>query len=114
MGGEVSILGDIYSFGVLLLEMFTGKRPTDDIFKDGLSIHNFTAMALPERVMDTVDLSMPFAESAGDETNNNDIEKSARIWSFQWQKQSGGLLGLSVADWTLVLCNITSREVAHK
>jgi hypothetical protein len=49
-------------------KMFTGKRPTDDIFKDGLSIHNFTAMALPERVMDIMDLSMPFAESASDET----------------------------------------------
>ena len=47
MGGQVSILGDIYSFGILLLEMFTGKRPTDDMFKDGLSIHQFTAIKMP-------------------------------------------------------------------
>jgi serine/threonine protein kinase len=79
MGGQVSVLGDIYSYGVLLLEMFTGKRPTDDIFKDGLSIHNFTAMALPERVMDIVDLSMPFEEDVDDETSNDGIEESAII-----------------------------------
>jgi serine/threonine protein kinase len=54
MGGQISILGDIYSCGVLLFEMFTGKRPTDCIFKDGLSIQKFTVMALPELVMDIV------------------------------------------------------------
>ncbi|ESQ38625.1 hypothetical protein EUTSA_v10028397mg, partial [Eutrema salsugineum] len=32
MGGEPSIHGDVYSFVVLLLEMFTGKRPTNELF----------------------------------------------------------------------------------
>jgi hypothetical protein len=47
MAGQVFVLGDIYSYGVLLFEMFIEKRPTDDMFKDGLSIHKFIAMALP-------------------------------------------------------------------
>ncbi|KAI3884547.1 hypothetical protein MKX03_019847 [Papaver bracteatum] len=59
MGGEVSTLGDVYSYGILLLEMFTGKRPTDDMFKDGLNIHKFSKMhALPERAFDIVDPRM--------------------------------------------------------
>lgn len=48
-------MGDIHSYGILLVEMFTGKRPTDDMFKDGLSMHQFTAMALPDHVMDVVE-----------------------------------------------------------
>nr|XP_023919488.1 probable LRR receptor-like serine/threonine-protein kinase At3g47570 [Quercus suber] len=82
MGGQVSTLGDIYSYGVLLLEMFIGKRPIDEMFKDGLSIHKFTAMALPEHVMDIVDPSM-FFENGGEDTNDerheDDVEESAII-----------------------------------
>ncbi|KAF3956997.1 hypothetical protein CMV_017938 [Castanea mollissima] len=48
MGGEISTLGDIFSYGILLLEMFTGKKPIDEMFIDGLSIHKFTSMALAE------------------------------------------------------------------
>ncbi|KAA8538460.1 hypothetical protein F0562_027994 [Nyssa sinensis] len=50
MGTEVSTSGDVYSYGILLLEMFTGKRPTDEMFSDGLNLHNYVKMALPERV----------------------------------------------------------------
>eukprot|EP00268_Persea_americana_P067124 TRINITY_DN9204_c0_g1_i11.p1 TRINITY_DN9204_c0_g1~~TRINITY_DN9204_c0_g1_i11.p1 ORF type:complete len:1038 (-),score=140.32 TRINITY_DN9204_c0_g1_i11:311-3424(-) len=55
MGGEASTFGDIYSYGILLLEMFTGKKPTDEIFNGSLSLHQFAKMALPERVRQIVD-----------------------------------------------------------
>ncbi|THG16652.1 putative receptor-like protein kinase At3g47110 [Camellia sinensis] len=55
MGSEVSAYGDIYSFGILVLEMFTGKRPTDEILKDGLSLHNFVKEALPDSVSEISD-----------------------------------------------------------
>ncbi|KAL0344470.1 UNVERIFIED_CONTAM: putative receptor-like protein kinase [Sesamum radiatum] len=51
MGSNYSPQGDIYSYGILILEMFTGKRPTDSGFEDGLNLHNFVKMALPERVV---------------------------------------------------------------
>ncbi|KAJ0086289.1 hypothetical protein Patl1_07624 [Pistacia atlantica] len=41
MDGHVSRPEDIYSYGILLLEMFIGKRPTDEMFKDDLNIHNW-------------------------------------------------------------------------
>ncbi|THG01370.1 hypothetical protein TEA_006321 [Camellia sinensis var. sinensis] len=55
MGDMVSTLGDVYSFGILLLEMFTAKRPIDDMFKDHLNLHNFVKNALPGGVMEIVD-----------------------------------------------------------
>ncbi|XVF83239.1 hypothetical protein PTKIN_Ptkin16aG0118900 [Pterospermum kingtungense] len=50
--------GDIYSYGIILLEMITGKRPTDNLFHDGLSIHNFCKMALPKQLEEIVDFRL--------------------------------------------------------
>ena len=77
MGNQVSTLGDIYSYGILLLEMFIGKRPTDEMFKNGMSIHQFTAMALPEHIMDYVDSSMFFEED--EEDVDDDVEEKQII-----------------------------------
>ena len=38
-----------------MLEMFTGRRPTNDMFRDGLNLHNFVKMALPKRLVQIVD-----------------------------------------------------------
>ncbi|OEL31450.1 putative LRR receptor-like serine/threonine-protein kinase [Dichanthelium oligosanthes] len=40
-GSSISISGDVYSFGVALLEILTGKRPTDPMFCNGLTIVDF-------------------------------------------------------------------------
>ncbi|XVE69373.1 hypothetical protein DITRI_Ditri09bG0147100 [Diplodiscus trichospermus] len=58
IGRTVSPEGDIYSFGILLLEMITGRRPIDDMFHDGLSLHNFYKMALPERLERILDFHL--------------------------------------------------------
>ncbi|OIT03666.1 PREDICTED: probable LRR receptor-like serine/threonine-protein kinase At3g47570 [Nicotiana attenuata] len=55
MGSEASIYGDLYSFGIMLLEMFTGKRPTDEMFKDSLNLHNYAKASLPDRVIHITD-----------------------------------------------------------
>ncbi|XP_052160078.1 receptor kinase-like protein Xa21 [Oryza glaberrima] len=40
-GSKVSIDGDVYSYGIIILEMLTGKRPTDEMFSNGLNIHKY-------------------------------------------------------------------------
>ncbi|CAN1321046.1 Probable LRR receptor-like serine/threonine-protein kinase At3g47570 [Linum perenne] len=49
MGNGISMLGDVYSYGILLLEMFTGRRPTEETFKEGLSLHNIVKSALSNK-----------------------------------------------------------------
>jgi len=58
MGGTVTTKGDVYSYGVLLLETFTGKRPTDDMFQSDLNLHKYVSMAYPDRVLDVTDTSI--------------------------------------------------------
>ena len=55
MGGQTSKEGDVYSYGILVLEMLTGRRPTDEIFENGLNLHSFVENALPEKLLQIVD-----------------------------------------------------------
>ncbi|CAL5407464.1 unnamed protein product [Camellia sinensis] len=70
VGAHVSTQGDIYSYGILLLEMVTGKKPTNEMFINGLSLHNFCKMALPERMVEIVD-SRIILEQPNDTINTN-------------------------------------------
>lgn len=58
MGSEVSIQGDMYSFGVLVLEMLTGRRPTDEMFNDGHNLHNYVKISIPNNLLQIVDLTI--------------------------------------------------------
>lgn len=62
MGCKISTGCDVYSFGVLLLEMLTGKRPTDAMFSDGLSLHKVVRSAFPDRLREVLDPHMPHEE----------------------------------------------------
>uniref|UniRef100_A0A803MEK2 non-specific serine/threonine protein kinase n=1 Tax=Chenopodium quinoa TaxID=63459 RepID=A0A803MEK2_CHEQI len=58
LGADASTAGDVYSFGILLLEMMTGKRPTDEAFIEGFNLHTYVKTALPDNVMQIVDPSL--------------------------------------------------------
>uniref|UniRef100_A0ACD5ZWR2 Uncharacterized protein n=1 Tax=Avena sativa TaxID=4498 RepID=A0ACD5ZWR2_AVESA len=58
MGSKMSMEGDVYSYGIILLEMLTGKRPTDEMFKDGHGLHNFVEMAFAHKNGDTLEPSL--------------------------------------------------------
>ncbi|XXG58778.1 hypothetical protein AAC387_Pa04g0997 [Persea americana] len=82
MGGEVSTYGDVYSYGILLLEMFTGKRPIDDIFKDNLNLHQLAKMAFPERVIEIIDHPLLLEGIENVSSNEDYNEMRSRISEY--------------------------------
>ncbi|ESR41079.1 hypothetical protein CICLE_v10027381mg [Citrus x clementina] len=74
MGGDLSMTGDVYSFGILLLEMFTRRRPTDNMFNDGLTLHGYAKMALPKKVMGIVDPSLLMEARGPSSTRSHENE----------------------------------------
>lgn len=74
MGSHVSIQGDVYSYGILLLEMFSGRRPTDEMFKDNLSLHSFAEKALSGRVEEIADPILLEQESEEAEKDEELVE----------------------------------------
>ncbi|XP_061371480.1 probable LRR receptor-like serine/threonine-protein kinase At3g47570 [Gastrolobium bilobum] len=78
MGSEVSTYGDIYSFGVLMLEMLTGRRPTDEIFEGGQNLHNFVEISFPENLLQILDPSLVSVdnEAAIEEEKNGNLNKN--------------------------------------
>lgn len=55
MGSNMSTEGDVYSYGIILLEMLMGKNPTDEMFKDGHGLHKFVELAFPHKIGDILE-----------------------------------------------------------
>ncbi|XP_047946427.1 putative leucine-rich repeat receptor-like serine/threonine-protein kinase At2g24130 [Salvia hispanica] len=55
MGRHASPQGDVYSYGVLVLEIAMGKRPTDVLFQEGSSMHEWVKSHYPNKLGPMVD-----------------------------------------------------------
>ncbi|XP_022735605.1 LRR receptor-like serine/threonine-protein kinase EFR [Durio zibethinus] len=55
LGSKSSTSGDVYSFGILLLEMFIAKKPTDGMFTEGLSLNKFASAVDSNQIFEISD-----------------------------------------------------------
>ncbi|XP_038904390.1 putative receptor-like protein kinase At3g47110 [Benincasa hispida] len=76
-GSKISIEGDVFSYGILLLEMIIGKRPTHSTFDNGVDIHLFIARALPHDALKIIDPSIVFEETCREEEIEEEMQEIA-------------------------------------
>ncbi|KAG5609103.1 hypothetical protein H5410_020384, partial [Solanum commersonii] len=57
--GIVSISGDVYSYGIMMMEVLTKRRPTEDeIFNEILGLRQWIRRAFPGAIMEVVDVTL--------------------------------------------------------
>ncbi|XP_017420257.1 probable LRR receptor-like serine/threonine-protein kinase At3g47570 [Vigna angularis] len=83
-GSKASTEGDVYSFGILLLEMFTGKRPTDEMFKEGLSLHKFVSSMDENEVVKVADRRLIEDYEYSTQSSNSDDHSSGLDSNTHW------------------------------
>ncbi|CAD6250767.1 unnamed protein product [Miscanthus lutarioriparius] len=64
------------SLGILLLEMFTGRSPTDDMFTGSLDLHKFSEAALPNKILEIADPAIWVQNDASDKVTRSRVQES--------------------------------------
>ena len=64
--GRVSTRGDIYSYGIMLLEMLTRKKPTDEMFVRDLSLRQWVKASIPYKIMEDIGGNLLRTEQGND------------------------------------------------
>lgn len=54
----MSAAGDVYSYGIMLMEVVTRRRPTDELWNGDVSLRQWVEAAYPSSLMEVVDADL--------------------------------------------------------
>ncbi|KAF8665842.1 hypothetical protein HU200_053921 [Digitaria exilis] len=78
-GNMVSTNGDIYSYGILILETVSGKRPTDGGLRQGFSLREYVEQGLLDKVTDIADMQLSSLDLENELRSGNDSSYKRRV-----------------------------------
>ena len=76
--------------------MFTGRRPTDEKLKDGLSLHSFVKGALPGRVGEIIDPNLVQERARGGTITNNGGSENSLVRSKKHLQYLNSIIEIGV------------------
>ncbi|KAL3370472.1 hypothetical protein AABB24_007490 [Solanum stoloniferum] len=77
--GIVSASGDVYSYGIMLMEVLTKRRPTDEeIFNENLDLRKWIIQSFSGSMMDVVDVNL-FSEDEQITSKSEQITSKSEI-----------------------------------
>ncbi|KAL5993894.1 hypothetical protein ACLOJK_038251 [Asimina triloba] len=101
-GSRVSTGGDVYSYGMLLLEIFIGKKPTDKMFEDGFDLRNLASLVFENGIHEIVDKSLLEGENDSEvtiSTSSNSSNNASSSSSSNNASSSGNMKHEEGRDW---------------
>ncbi|KAK2969090.1 hypothetical protein RJ640_025561, partial [Escallonia rubra] len=58
LGGSIARSCDVYSYGIMLMETFTGKKPTAEMFAEHMNLKCWVMESLPSAVIQVIDRNL--------------------------------------------------------
>ncbi|XVF83116.1 hypothetical protein PTKIN_Ptkin16aG0107200 [Pterospermum kingtungense] len=108
LGSTVTTYGDVYSYGILLLEMFTGRRPTNEMFKENLNLHNFVKTALPNHVAEITDPTL-LPEIFNNTLNERNQKDNKLLWGLNSIFEIGIACSFELPTERMTIANVVAR-----
>lgn len=108
MEGIVSTRADVYNFGILLLETFTRKKPTEEMFCGQTSLRSWVLEVGQHSIFDVVDMNLINGELSTKQESLTSIFNLAMDCTFDSASHR-----INMKETVIRLCKIYKSFVAN-